>query len=60
MRESEDIQIPGIDIGGGWRSGCGSHPQSAKRMEELEESVWSVVRQRNEREGQGGRCSVWW
>ena len=27
--------------------------QSAKRVEELEESVWSVVRQENERENQG-------
>ncbi len=27
--------------------------QSAKRVEELEESVWSVVRQENEREDQG-------
>ena len=23
---------------------CGSHPPSAERVEELEESVWSVVR----------------
>ena len=44
--------IPGIDVGGGWRTGCGSHPQSAERVEELEESVWSVVRQENEREDQ--------
>ena len=28
-----------IDVGGGWRTGCGSHPQSAERVEELEESV---------------------
>ena len=27
--------------------------QSAERVEELEESVWSVVRQKNEREDQG-------
>ena len=47
------MHIPGIDVGGGWRTGCGSHPQSAERMEELEESVWSVVRQENEREDQG-------
>ena len=45
--------IPGIDVGGGWRTGCGCHPQSAERVEELEESVWSVVRQENEREDQG-------
>ena len=50
---SEDIHIPGIDIGGGWRSGCGSHPLSAERVEELEESFWSVVRQKNAREDQG-------
>ena len=24
-KESEDIHIPGIDVGGGWRTGCGSH-----------------------------------
>ena len=35
------------------RTGCGSHPLSAERVEELEESVWSVVRQENEREYQG-------
>ena len=51
-KESEDIHIPGIDVGGGWRTGCGSHPPSAERVEELEESVWSVVRQENEREDQ--------
>ena len=33
--ESEDIHIPGIDVGGGWRTGCGSHPPSAERVEEL-------------------------
>ena len=43
-KESEDIHIPGIDVGGGWRTGCGSHPPCAERVEELEESVWSVVR----------------
>ena len=32
--------------------GCGSHPQSAERVEELDESVRSVVRQENEREDQ--------
>ena len=37
--------IPGIDIGGGWRTGYGSHPQSAERVEELEERVWIVARQ---------------
>ena len=30
-----------------------SHPPSAERVEELEESVWSVVRQENERKDQG-------
>ena len=52
-RDSKDIHILWIDVGGGWRTGCGSHPQSAERVEELEESVWSVVRQENEREDQG-------
>ena len=51
-KECEDIHIPGIYVGGGWRTGCGSHPQSTERVEELEESVWSVVRQENEREDQ--------
>ena len=41
-KESEDIHIPGIDVGGGWRTGCGSDPPSAERMEELEESVCMV------------------
>ena len=40
----ENIHIPGIDVVGGWRTGCGSHPPSAERVEDLEESVWSVVR----------------
>ena len=44
---------PSSDVGGGWRTGCGSHPTRAERVEELEESVWSVVRQENEREDQG-------
>ena len=35
------------------RTGSGSHPQSAERVEELEESVWSVGRKENEREDQG-------
>ena len=52
-KESEDIHIPGIDVVGGWRTGCGSHPQSAEWVEELEENVWSVVRQENECEDQG-------
>ena len=42
-KESEYIRIP--DVGGGWRTGCGSHPQSAEYVEELEESVWRFVRQ---------------
>ena len=50
--ESENIHITGIDVGGGWRTGCGSHPQSAELVEELEESVWSGVRQKNEHEHQ--------
>ena len=33
--------------------------QSAKRVEELEESVWSVVRQENEREDQGEVTEQW-
>ena len=52
-KESEDIHIPGIDICEGWRTGCESHPHSAERVEEMEESVLSVVRQENEREDQG-------
>ena len=51
-KESEDIHIPGIDVGRECRTGCGSHPQSAERVEELEGSVCSVVRQENEREDQ--------
>ena len=31
-----------------------------KEVEELEESVWSVVRQENEREDQVGRCTEQW
>ena len=53
VKESEDIHVPGIYVGGGWRPGCGSHPHSAEWVEELEESVWTVVRQENEREDQG-------
>ena len=34
------------------RTGWGSHPLSAERVEELEESVGGVVRQENEREDQ--------
>ena len=34
-------------------SGCASHPHSEERVDELEECVWSVVRQENEREEQG-------
>ena len=37
------MHIPVIDVDGGWRTGCGSHPPSAERVEELYESVWSVV-----------------
>ena len=39
IKESEDIHTPMIDVGGGLRTGCGSHPLSAERVEELEESV---------------------
>ena len=53
LKESEYIHKPGIHVGGGWRTGCGSHPQSAERVEEREESGWSCVRQENEREDQG-------
>ena len=35
-----------------WKTGCGRQPQSAERMEELVDSVWSVVRQGNECEDQ--------
>ena len=44
---------PGSTLAEVGRTGCGSHPLSAERVEELEESVWSVVRQENEREDQG-------
>ena len=45
------INVDHVDILrklGEWRRameerGCGSHPQSAERVEEPEESVWSVV-----------------
>ena len=52
-KESEYIHLPGIDVGGRWKTGCGSHPQSSELVKELEESVCSVVRQGNEREYQG-------
>ena len=38
-KDSEGIHISGIDVGGGWRTGCGCHPPSTERVEELEESV---------------------
>ena len=38
-KEIEDIHIPGIYVGGGWITGCGSHPQSAELVEELEECL---------------------
>ena len=57
-KEGEDIHIPGIDVGEGWRTGCGSHPQSAERVEEREESVWSAVRHDNEREDQGESVQI--
>ena len=40
-------------VGEGWSTGCRSHPPSAERVEELEESVCSVVCQGNERKDQG-------
>ena len=40
-KESEHIQIYGIDVVGGRRTGCRSHPHSAERLEEVEEN-WSV------------------
>ena len=39
-KESEDIHLTGIDVGGGWKTGCGSHPHSSELMEELERSVY--------------------
>ena len=48
--ESEDIHIRGIDGGGGWRTGCGSHPYGAERVEEVEHIVWSDLRQKYEGE----------
>ena len=43
-----------------WRTGCERQPQSAEQMEELVDSVWSVVRQGNECEDQweGSRTVV--
>ena len=35
-RESEDIHMYGIDVGGGWRTWCGSQTQITERVEELE------------------------
>ena len=29
FKESEYIHLPGIDVGGRWETGCGSHPQSS-------------------------------
>ena len=52
-KESEDIHMAEIDVGGGCGTGCASHPQSAERVDELEENVWSVVQQEIEREDQG-------
>ena len=49
----ETVKISGIDVGRGWINGCRSYPQSAERLEELEENVWSVVRQKNELENLG-------
>ena len=31
-KESEDIHIPGIDVGGGGGTGCGSHAPSVERV----------------------------
>ena len=52
MGKGVDVKIAGIDVGGWWRTGCGSHPHSAEWMEELEESVWRDMRQKNESEDQ--------
>ena len=41
-KENEHIQIYAIDVVGGRRSGCRTHPPSAERLEELEKNVWSV------------------
>ena len=39
-KETEDIHILiGIDVGGGWRTGCGIHQLNVERVEELEEGV---------------------
>ena len=50
---NEDIHILVIYVIGGWRTGCGSHPHNADRVEQLEESVRSAVRQEYECEDQG-------
>ena len=38
-KDSEDIEIYGIDIGGGLITGCRNQPQSTERVEELVKSV---------------------
>ena len=35
-------KIYAIDVVGGGKTGCRSHPQSAERLKEREENVWSV------------------
>ena len=42
-KESEDIHTPGIDIGLGWRTGCGCHPQRTERVDEQVERVSGVL-----------------
>ena len=43
----------GTDGGGGWSTGCGSHPQSAERVEEVEQSVRIGVPYTNKRDIKG-------
>ena len=43
----------GTDGGGGRRTGCGSHPQSAERLEEVEQSVRIGVPYTNKRDIKG-------
>ena len=41
-KESEHNHISATDVVGGRITGCRTHPQSAERLEELENNVWSV------------------
>ena len=40
-KESKHIKISAINVVGGRRTGYRSHTQSAERLEELEDNVWS-------------------